>query len=275
MERSKHKFLFMKSGFIVFGLLIGFLLTNSCSGSKTVEFTIMSYNIKHGVGNDEELDLSRALAVIKAQSPDYVALQEIDHFVERSDSINQTEFFGNELKMNYTFGQFMPFQGGAYGMATLSAKEIKSTKLISLPKGIYEPRISIVQEVEITEGASVLLANVHFDWISGEEGEASRSAQASALIQYLNQLELPTIITGDFNCQPESPTMQLFYKAGFEFADKGSDNLSFQGDNQVEIDHVIYRNTETAQLKVKYIDLLEEPLVSDHRPLVAHLELAY
>lgn len=272
---SKDKFLFMKSRFIAFGLLLGFLLTNSCAGTKTEEFTIMSYNIRHGVGNDEELDLSRALAVIKAQSPDYVALQEIDQLAERSDSVNQTEFFANELKMNYTFGEFMPFQGGAYGMASLSAKEIKSTKLLSLPDGIYEPRISIVQEIEIAKGALVLLANVHFDWISGEEGEASRSAQAAALIEYLNQFELPTIITGDFNCQPESPTMQLFYEAGFEFADKGSDNLSFQGDNKVEIDHVIYRNTETAQLRVKFIDLLEEPLVSDHRPLVAHLELAY
>lgn len=235
----------------------------------------MSYNIKHGVGNDDTLDLSRALEVIKFQAADYVALQEVDHLAERSDSIDQTNFFADSLGINGTFGEFMPFQGGDYGMATLSSKPIKLTKVLSLPDGIYEPRVSIVQEIEVAENTSIMFANVHFDWISGSEGEKSRSAQARALIEYLNQYELPTIITGDFNCQPTSPTMQLFYEAGFEFADKGTDNLSFQIGNPVEIDHVIYRNTQDSQLRVKWIDLLDEPLVSDHRPLVAQLELTY
>ena len=235
----------------------------------------MSYNIKHGVGNHERLDLSRALEIIKGQAPDLVALQEIDHLAERSDSIDQTAFFAKSLEMTGTFGEFMPFQGGAYGMATLSGKQIKSTKVLSLPDGIYEPRVSIVQEIEIAENTSILFANVHFDWISGAEGEKSRIAQASALIEYLNQFDLPAIITGDFNCQPSSPTMQLFYEAGYEFADKGADNLSFQIGNSVEIDHVIFRNTQDSQLRVKWIDLLDEPMVSDHRPLVAQLELTY
>ncbi|NVJ45766.1 MAG: endonuclease/exonuclease/phosphatase family protein [Cytophagia bacterium] len=235
----------------------------------------MSYNIKHGVGNDGELDLSRAMEVIKSQTPDLVALQEIDHLAQRSDSVDQTAFFANALGMTGYFGQFMPFQGGAYGMATLSEKTIKSTKLLSLPDGIHEPRISIVQEIEMVKGTYILFANVHFDWISGLEGQKSRSAQATALIKYLDQFDLPTIITGDFNCEPESPTMKLFYEAGFQFADKGSDHLSFQGNKKVEIDHVIFRDTESAELKVKFIDLLDEPLVSDHRPLVAKMELTY
>lgn len=80
---------------------------------------------------------------------------------------------------------------------------------------------------------------------------------------------------GDFNCTPDSPTMGLFYDAGFIFVEKGEDNLSFQGKNKVEIDHVIYRNSANTQIKVKSIDLLNEPLVSDHRPLVAAVEIIF
>jgi len=169
----------------------------------------------------------------------------------------------------------MEYQGGAYGMATLSKKPLISTKVLSLPDGLYEPRSSIVHEIELAEELTILFANVHFDWISGKEGEASRSAQAQALIHYLNGFDKASVITGDFNCTPDAPTMQLFYDAGFIFVEKGGDNLSFQGENKVEIDHVIYRNTADLQFNVKNIDLLDEPLVSDHRPLVAQLEISY
>ncbi len=247
----------------------------ACSKDQAARVKIMSYNIKHGVGNDDSLRLDRSLEVIRAQSPDLVALQEIDYFTERSDSVNQTSYLAESLKMTGSFGQFMPYQGGAYGMATLSAKPIKSTKHLRLPDGIYEPRVAIVQEIEIAEDLTILFANVHFDWVSGDEGEQSRTAQATELIEYINQFDLPVVVTGDFNCEPDSTTMKLFYQSGFEFVIKGEDNLSFQGANKVEIDHVIFRNTEKRHFRVVSIDLLDEPLVSDHRPLVAELELAY
>lgn len=259
-----------------FGVFLLLLLTIiGCQKNENVEITIMSYNIKHGVGNDDTLDLSRAIEVIKSQSPDLVALQEIDHFTTRSDSVNQTAYLADALEMTGTLGKFMDFQGGAYGMASLSAIPLISTKNLQLPEGIYEARTALVQEVEIVAGTSILFVNVHFDWISGEEGQKSRSAQASALIAYLDEFKLPTVITGDFNCTPDSPTMRLFYDAGFAFADKGDDNLSFQGENKLEIDHLIYRNTASSQFTVQLIDLLDEPMVSDHRPLVATIALDY
>ena len=125
----------------------------------------MSYNIKHGVGNDEVLDLSRALEVIKEQSPDLVALQEIDHFAQRSDSIDQTNWLAEALDMMGTFGPFMDFQGGEYGMASLTTKPLLASHNLQLPDGLREPRTSIIQEVEIAHNTSILFANVHFDWI--------------------------------------------------------------------------------------------------------------
>ena len=39
---------------------------------------VLAYNVRHGAGMDDSLDLRRAAAVIVAQRPDVVLLQEID-----------------------------------------------------------------------------------------------------------------------------------------------------------------------------------------------------
>ncbi len=235
----------------------------------------MSYNIRHGEGIDTILDLSRAAKIIKSYAPDICALQEVDNFCLRSDSIGQTDYFAQQTLMTGTFGGFMKFQGGEYGMATLSIKPLISTNVLQLPDGKYEPRTSIVHEVQISGEHNIIFANVHFDWISGKEGDLNRLSQAKALTEYINTLNKAAIITGDFNCTPNSKTMKYFAEQGFIFVEKGEDNLSFQGENKAEIDHVIYRNTDEIQFKTKSIKLLEEPIVSDHRPLIVELNVAF
>ncbi len=235
----------------------------------------MSYNIRHGEGMDNILDLSRAAEVIKAQAPDLCGLQEIDHYCLRSDSIGQTDYLAQKLNMTGTFGRFMDYQGGEYGLATLSSKPLISTKVLQLPDGINEPRSSIIHEVQIAKGCAIVFVNVHFDWINDDQGVVSRLNQAKALMQYVDTIDKAVIITGDFNCTPDSPTMRYFEEQGFVFAKKGADNLSFQGGSKVEIDHVITRSSNSVEIKVKSIKLLDEPVVSDHRPLVAELELVY
>lgn len=235
----------------------------------------MSYNIHHGEGQDTVLDLSRIENIINSQSPDICVLQEIDHFCYRSDSIDQTSYLAGSTSSKGSFGKFMDFQGGDYGMATLSKIPVISTKVLQLPDGKYEPRSSIVQEIQIAETCTIAIANVHFEWIDGDEGNANRMAQSKALVAYLDKLNRATIITGDFNCTPDTPPMQYFSSQGFEFMTKGKDNLSFQGNSNVEIDHLIYRNSDTIKFKEKSIQLLNEPIASDHRPLVAELEVVF
>lgn len=258
-------------------ILISFILFSfiACKKTQIVNLKIMSYNIRHGEGLDTILDLSRSARIIKVQSPDLCALQEVDNFCLRSDSIDQTGYLAQKTLMKGTFGKFMDYQSGEYGMASLSAKLLISTKVLQLPDGKYEPRISIVQEVQITKGCIITFANVHFDWIEGDEGTTNRMNQAKVLMKYIDELDQATVITGDFNCTPDSPTMQYFYSQGFIFVKKGDDNLSFQFDPKSEIDHLIYRNSEDVKFEEKSIHLLKEPIVSDHRPLVAELKVIF
>ena len=235
----------------------------------------MSYNIRHGVGMDTIYDLSRSANIIATQAPDLCGLQEIDNFCLRSDSIGQTGYLAQKTSMNGVFGKFMDFQGGEYGMATLSSKPFKSTKVLQLPNAKYEPRVSIVHEVAIAKDCDIVFANVHFDWISEKEGSFIRLSQARALMKYIDSINKATIITGDFNCTPDSPTMQYFAEQGFIFVQKGEDNLSFQDETKAEIDHVIYRNSGSVKFKKKGVQLLKEPIVSDHRPLIVELEVIF
>lgn len=240
--------------------------------SKKTDLKIMSYNIKHGEGMDGILDLARSAKIIKAQSPDLCGLQEIDENCTRSNKVKQTEFLAKNTCMTGTFGTFMDYQGGEYGLSTLSVKPLISTKVLKLPKGTDEPRSAIIQEVEIAKNCIIAFANVHFDWV---ENSPYRLEQAKTLIKYIDQLNRPTVITGDFNCEPNSATMKYFAEQGFVFMQKGKDNLSFQGGEKVEIDHVIFRSSEKVKFTPKNIKLLNEPIVSDHRPLVAELKVKY
>lgn len=258
-------------------MLLCMSLFSSCEikQEQSIHLKIMSYNIRHGEGLDTILDVSRSAEIIKTQAPNLCGLQEVDDFCLRSDSIGQTAYLAQKTGMKGTFGKFMDFQGGAYGMATLSDKPLISTKVLQLPNAKYEPRTSIVHEVQIAEGCSIVFANVHFDWISEKEGSSIRLSQAKALMNYINTLNKAAIITGDFNCTPDSPAMQYFAEEGFVFVQKGEDNFSFQGKIKAEIDHVIYRDTDNVHFKKKNVQLIKEPLVSDHRPLIVELEVTF
>ena len=248
---------------------------SACYQKNTIDLKIMSYNIRHGVGMDDVLNLSRSARVIGLNAPDLCGLQEIDKYCSRSNNIDQTEYLATYNSSIGTFGKFMNYQGGEYGMATLINRQLSSTKILSLPDGKNEPRSAIVHTVELDQGVAITFANVHFDWVDGEEGIVNRQLQAKALVEYVDSLGLPAIIIGDFNCTPDSPTMLYFEKQGFVFAEKGKDRLSFQGEKYVEIDHLVYRHSEDLQFRIKTVELLDKPIVSDHRPLVVDLEVSF
>ena len=256
-------------------MTIGISCIYTPKNKETISLKIMSYNIRHGEGLDKVLDLSRAASIIKSIGPDLCALQEIDDFCLRSDRVGQTKYLAQYTNMVGTFGKFMDFQQGEYGMSTLTTKPIISTKILELPDGKYEPRTAIVHEIKIADTCIIAFANVHLDWVTEKEGSINRLNQSKVLVKYLDSLNLPTIITGDFNCTPDSPVMTYFANQGFKFAPKGKDNLSFQIEEKAEIDHLIYKNSDSVTFTKKSAYLLEEPIVSDHRPFIIELEVNF
>lgn len=227
-------------------------------------FRVVTYNIKHGRGNDNQVDLNRTAEVIRRLHPDFVALQEVDYKVQRSGGIDQTR----ELSLltglqHHAFGSFFDYQGGQYGMAVLSRNPIVGVKNLRLPDGA-EPRTSLVVDVKLGLKKKLQIADVHF-----YRTEQERLSQARRLLDFLDGGQHDIAIVGDFNSKPKSSIIKLF-QSQWEIPDKGTDHLTFRSDNpEVEIDYALLH--KDSRWSVSEIDVIDEPVVSDHRPLVLEI----
>ncbi|MFP4546794.1 MAG: endonuclease/exonuclease/phosphatase family protein [Fidelibacterota bacterium] len=245
------------------------LLIGCQSAPESFTLTLMSYNVRHGVSMHWKPAIKDQAAIINAQSPDWVGLQEIDHLCRRSNTIDQTSEFGDLTGMRGFFGKFMDFDSGRYGMAVLSNLPVVKTKILELPEGA-EPRVAIIQTVKLNKKLKLALANVHFDWTTSDY----RISQAQTLISYLDKLQLPTIVLGDYNAKPGSPTLKLFMDSGFQPVKKKENQLTWPAENPtVEIDHFFIRGTRKINISPEFIKVLNEPEASDHLPVVARLKI--
>jgi hypothetical protein len=58
--------------------------------SDPIRLRVLCYNIHHGRGTDDKVDLPRQAEVIRALKPDLVALQEVDYKTRRTGGVDQT-----------------------------------------------------------------------------------------------------------------------------------------------------------------------------------------
>lgn len=234
--------------------------------SPPFDVKVVSYNIKHGRGMDGKVDLDRAIEVLRAQQPDIVALQEIDEHATRSGGVNQAVELGRALGLHPTFGPFMDFQGGRYGLALLSRYPLRKIDKVLVPKG-NEPRIALAVEVRLPNGDPLLVVDLHFDWV---KDDAHRFSQASTLCEYLAHVTMPFVILGDFNDSPGSRTLDLFHELAREVPKPKNDRFTFSSTKpEREIDFIFVGPPEAWETGTATV--IDEPLASDHRPVVATL----
>jgi len=232
---------------------------------------LLSYNIRHGRGMDGELDLARTAAVIERLKPDIVALQEVDHTCQRSGEVDQAAALGERLDMHHAFAKFMDFQGGEYGLAILSRFPIIESHTHQLPAG-GEPRVALEIVVEAGLHAPLSITCLHFDW---QPDDTARLAQTRALLEALAyRAGQPAVLIGDFNDRPGSATLQLVEADGWQDLLKEEDggSFTFPSDTpRVEIDYIYARGIPSA--KHASSQVIDEPIASDHRPLLGLLPL--
>lgn len=235
---------------------------------KPATLRVVTYNIRHGAGMDGRVDLARTAATLSALAPDVVALQEVDQSVARSGRVDQAAELGRALGMHAAFASFMDYQGGRYGLALLSRMPIRSQRVVPLPPG-DEPRAALLVEVEAENGVAVSVVCVHFNWVADD---TKRFAQASTLCASLDALDTPWIVAGDYNDVPGSRTLALFDARATNAAKPAGSTATFPADQpEREIDFV-YAAPQGRWL-VQQARVVEEKAASDHRPVLAVLEL--
>ena len=236
------------------------------SEAPRTSLRILAYNIHHGAGNDEKLDLQRIAHLIRSLDPDLVALQEVDNRTERTGRRDQAAELGRMTGMAWAFGSFMDYQGGEYGMAVLSALPFADSTNHRLPEG-PEPRSSLAIRVQLPgDAGDLVFAGIHF-YRTAEE----RMAQARRLLEVLEPEKGPVILAGDFNSTPDSEVMG-FIGETFVIPDKGDDHFTFRSDRpDREIDFIVARPAE--RFTVVESRVIDEPVASDHRPLLLVVEV--
>ncbi len=225
---------------------------------------VLAYNIHHGEGMDSVLDLHRIAALIREVDPDLVAVQEVDSVTTRTGGVDQAAELGRLTEMEPRYGRFMPYQGGAYGMALLSRWPISQAVNVRLPEGA-EPRSAMsVVVISPKSGRALRFVGIHF-YRTAEE----RMAQAEALDRALAGGDTATILAGDFNSTPGSAVMARLSDS-WSVVGKGEDHFTFPsyGPDR-EIDFVLFRPADAFEVISQR--LIDEPVASDHRPVVVDL----
>ena len=232
--------------------------------------TVLTYNIHHAEGTDGKLDLERIATIIRSQKPDLVALQEIDDKTERVGGLAEAAELGRLTGMHHVFGKAMDYRGGGYGQAVLSRWPIAQHKVHQLPqRANREPRILLTARIAAPHG-DIVFATTHLD----HQLEEVRLEQAMAINKLLPAKDgALTILCGDFNAAPESGTMKAVFKHWTDTAgDKASPTIPSREPSR-RIDYILARAGQ-GTVKTLRSEVLNEPIASDHRPVVATIEIA-
>lgn len=249
--------------------LIVALLTVTLSASLHAQGTlrVAAYNVKHGFGLDGVVDLERIAGVLRPLDADVITLQEIDVGTERTDRVDQAARLGELLGMQAFFGDFMPYQGGEYGMAVLSRLPVSRVLNHRLPDG-EEPRTGLEVEVRVgPEGRPVSIVGIHL-YRTPEE----RLAQADSLSTILDARHHPVILAGDFNSQRGDRVLRSLRARDWFVVDKDGPSETFPADDpEREIDFMMLRPAESFEIVDHRV--IDEPVASDHVPLLIVLRI--
>ncbi len=182
--------------------------------NKTEQVKIMSFNVL-GVGSGDhspENRLNGVVQTIRDQMPDSFGLQEASDYwrsalkKELRDVYAEAGNYGRHLGLNegtpifYRKDKFICL---AQGVFWLSDRPL----IYSNGWDTSVPRIAAwALLIDKSTGFTYYHYNTHFDHI----GELARTNSAALMAKKMNRKNTPAVLTGDFNCKPDSRAYAYF-----------------------------------------------------------------
>jgi len=244
--------------------LLLLVLTVGCatSGSEAAgELRVLTWNIHHGEGQDGVFDLERIAASIVALRPDFVALQEVDVGTGRAGGVDQVAELARLTGMRGGFARAMAYDGGGYGEGWLSRWPVLESRNLPLPvQPGREPRAVAAVTVLTPHGPVTFLAT-HLDHVADP---GLREAQARALATLRGDLLL-----GDLNATPDTPAIAALAPT-WDLARVPGTGPTYPSDvPERRIDYVL--PATSGAWRVLALQVLDEPIASDHAPVLARV----
>ncbi|WP_202079944.1 endonuclease/exonuclease/phosphatase family protein [Caldalkalibacillus salinus] len=171
---------------------------------------ILTYNIRHGRGTDQEYQLERIASIISSVEADVVGLNEVDRmYSERSMHDDQAAWLAKKLGMYHFFAPSISIpqkghhQRREYGNALLSRYPINKAEAHVLAPDFFRAEGRSVLEATIQKGDKPL--DIFVTHIS--LNPLLRKKQLSFLLEKATQSEhngKTVVLMGDFNMKPSS-----------------------------------------------------------------------
>lgn len=228
---------------------------------------VATFNIHHGAparGPVDHQAMTRACASLRA---DVLAVQELDARTPRSRGVNQV---ARIAAATGSTAWFEPTRRiglvGRYGIALFARGRLLERRRLDLPCAPgREPRVAQLARVAVAEG-DVTVAATHLQ--NPREGESPPEAvsQLERLLDALRDRPRPWVLLGDLNLEPDQAG-ELIAAAGLEPVVAGPTFPAQRPHGR--IDWIAVAGARVVGSSVPAV------MVSDHRPLVADLEIPY
>ena len=245
---------------------------------KGQSLRVMTYNIygARATSPANAADLDALAEVIRRQNPDFVTLNEVDVFTDRTGKdVHQARDLAEKLGMEWHFSKAIDRDGGEYGDAVLSKYPILEKRSYRLPCAAEQPgedRALCVIRVQI-DGKDLYVASTHLDHLSGD---ASRLVQATEIRRIRDtELEGDLILCGDLNAIPSSNVIATM--TSFLTNTGPIDQYTFPSDDPSrKIDYIMYAPIEhfgvqNCQVVSRGDQQVGGVDASDHRPVIADI----
>lgn len=245
---------------------------------KGQSLRVMTYNIygARATSPANAADLDAIAEVIRRQNPDFVTLNEVDVFTNRTGKdVHQARDLAEKLGVEWHFSKAIDRDGGEYGDAVLSKYPILEKRSYRLPCAAEQPgedRSLCVIRVQI-DGKDLYVASTHLDHLSGD---ASRLVQATEIRRIRDtELEGDLILCGDLNAIPSSNVIATM--TSFLTNTGPIDQYTFPSDDPSrKIDYIMYAPIEhfgvqNCQVVSRGDQQVGGVDASDHRPVIADI----
>lgn len=220
---------------------------------------IMSYNIRGGRGMDNVFDLQRTADVINRVGPDVVAVQEVDSVTGRSGQRDVLRELGELTLMFHTYAPAIDYDGGKYGIGMLSKEKPLSYRYLSLP-GREEERVLLFVEFE-----NYVYGCTHLSLT-----EEDRMKSLPILKKEAAGIHKPLFIAGDMNAAPEDAFIRELQKDFIILTNTKIKTFPAPTPRET-LDYIAAFAKDTTVFVRLSTQVTDEPVASDHRPVVADI----
>ncbi|MFQ5610603.1 MAG: endonuclease/exonuclease/phosphatase family protein [Anaerolineae bacterium] len=176
--------------------------------AKTTPLHVQTFNIHQGVGSNQQLDLEAIAQVIEASGANVIGLQEVNRGWLASGGIDTLTWLSQRLGMPFVYSTL---GDPLWGNAILSRFPMTDAGQARYPplEGSLTRGYQWVTIQHPTQ--ELLLINTHFT--AEPEFGATRTLEAETLLRFWAE-QPHTLITGDFNAEPDWPELEAIYNAG-------------------------------------------------------------